>query len=312
MKTTILATALLAAASANATEEVKFGDLNFFVPASKFSLLTNVEFRSEEAKVAGVTEEQEGYQANALVTYGLSDNFNLFAGLSYLHDFETQSETSPANAHYDEDGFTSPLFGGIYRLASQNDSSFNFDLGAIGRFQVQDAERGSATGADSSDGNASSNGHSAEVFARVGKKWNEANEWQLTAGVTQNLEGEYEVKSAAGDTEFETDASTDFFARAAYQYRPVNEFMLSLAFQATQFGETTEESKTTGAEVDYNDHLDFDVDFVAKYLVTDTAIVRFNLGHGINRGFKGENAGVDFEIKQRKESRIGLGAELLF
>ncbi|HXH74629.1 MAG TPA: hypothetical protein VNJ08_06665 [Bacteriovoracaceae bacterium] len=313
MKKFIAAAAMLAITSVHA-EELKFGDLNFFIPAGNFNLSADVDFRSDEGTVGAVTSETEGWYLGSLLTYGISNRFNIFGGLNYQFDVEVANETAPTNKPYNQDGLANPVIGGIGRLYNQNDNSMNVDFGFIGRANIEDQELGTWSGSDPVDGNAADGRSSMEFFARAGKKWNEANEWQLTAGIIQNMEGDVEQKAPASgaSTESDVNSSIDTYLRAAYQYRPVNEFMIALTAQATQVGEASAEEKITGTETTLDSHLDMDFRFQAKYLVTSNFITRFTLSQSRNSDFKGDVAGTNFDIEKRRTAIMGLGVDWLF
>jgi len=261
---------------------------------------------------ASVTTETEGWFVDTLFTYGLTDRLSLFAGLNYQYDVEVTSETSPRDDRYNQDGLANPVLGGVFRLWNQADSVVNLDFGAIGRVKIQDQEFGKASGADSVDGNAADGRSSTELFARVGQKWNEANEWQLTGGLNHHFDGEHEQAQISGsNTKFDDASSTDFYVKAAYQYRPVNEFMMALALQGTYVGERSIEDETN-LKQEMDSHLDWDLTFKAKYLITSGVVANFTLGQSRYPDYKGKFDGNNFDIEKRKNSRIGLGVDLLF
>lgn len=313
MKKMIAAAAMLAVTSAHAAEELKFGDLNFLVPAGNFQLSAAADFRTDRNTVNGEKTEVEGYYLDTLLTYGLTERLNLYAGLNYQYEVNDKDLTNTGNSHISKDGLANPVVGGLFRVLGQNNGAFNFDLGVTGRFRVQDAKDGASLGTETKDGNAADGRHSVEVYGRLGNKWNEANEWQFQAGIIHHLEGERdELQVGAAADEFEMSASTDIYARASYQYRPVNEFMMAVALQATQVEDSTEENKATGDEMDSDSHLDWDFDFTAKYLVTSNFITRFNLGVGSNPDYDIDAAGTTVEVEKRHETRLGLGVDWLF
>lgn len=311
MKKMFAAAAIFAVTSVHA-QELSFGDLNFIIPASKFSLSALVDYRTERETVLTQKKETEGWYLDTLLTYGVSNRFNLFAGLNYQYDVEVENLTTPSNARFKQDGLANPVLGGIYRLQTQSDGSFNFDLGAISRVSVMDAETGDSSGQNSKDGNAADARTSIEFFGRLGKKWNEANEWQLTAGVIQHLEGDSKVLGTAGDTKMEEKSSTDVYARAAYQYRPVHEFFMTLSVQATQVGEADLNNKTANTKSTYKSHLDWDFRYDAKYLIADSCIVRVGYALGRNPDYKVKSAGGTGDIEKRHEQHMVIGTDWLF
>lgn len=313
MKKIIAAAAVLAVTSVYAAEELKFGDLNFLVPAGNFQFSGSADLRTDRKTSGGSTAEKEGYFFDTLLTFGLASRLNLYAGLNYQYNVETENQSNPGDARYSSDGLANPVVGALLRILDQGDGGYNFDLGVTGRVRIQDAKSGDVSGIDAKDGNAAEGRHSVEAYGRLGKKWNEANEWQLRAGFIHHLEGERDDLNVGGAAnEIEEGASTDFYLRATYQYRPVNEFMMAFGAQATQVGEQTDEDKVSGAESDYDSHLDWDFDFAAKYLVTSHFITRFNLAVGSNPDYDVDAAGTEVEIEKRHKSRIGLAVDWLF
>lgn len=298
----ILATSLILAAATVGAEELTFGDLNFLIPAKRVNLSVDAAYTTDRETTGGTRLETEGTRLNTQATVGLSEKINLYAGLGY--NLNVQVDNS-ANKH-NIDGLTNPYLGGLYRLQNQNDGSVNIDIGISGRFNLIDAEAGSGK----KDGNAANGRHQSELYGRVGRKWNEANEWQLQAGVLHHYDGESEVNSSPKE-ELDEEASTDYYLRAAYQYRPVKEFMMTLAAQGTMVGEKDVKNKPANTKTNLDSHLDLDFDFIARYLITENFIGRFNYGVGRNPDYDGDENGVGFEVEKRRENRISLGIDWL-
>lgn len=311
----IMLAGLMMATTAHASD-LKFGDLNYLLGAGNFTVGAQVDLRSAEQNLSddfgSDVSETEGWYVDTLLTVGVMDNLNLFAGLNYQYDVEVSSETTPTEAKFYQDGLANPLVGGVFRILNQSDSMMNLDVGAIGRFAIADEEIGDASGSDSVDGNAAEGRNSLEVFGRVGQKWNEANEWQLSAGIVQHMSGESTQLGISGnDTDRDEDSSMDMYVKAAYQYRPVNEFMMSLAVQGTRVGDK-ETELDGGTTIEEDSHIDFDLTFKAKYLITSNFIANFTLGHGELADYDADVNGNAVELKQRKSSRMGVGVDWLF
>jgi len=310
MRKLIAAAAVLAVTSAHAAEELKFGDLNYFLKQGQFNVVVdaNSGFSKE---TADVTYEKRGYTFDTQFAYAINDKLNAFVGLSYAFDMQVEDKTKDSpNADVDQDGLANPAIGLNYRLLDQGSSDFNFDLGAVARIKIQDAEVGSSVGQNVKDGNNATGRNALELNARLGKKWNEANEWQLAAGLVYFQDGETEYKSTAGNSKIDEDSSMDVFLRASYQYRPVNEFMLLVSAQATRVGEV--DSKEASVKSTADSHIDLDFRFTAKYLICENFIGKFNYGQSRNSDFDSKTAGVKTKIDKRRDSFFGIGVDFLF
>lgn len=315
MKKFVAVVACLASVSSFAqSTELRFGDVNYFLKKNEFNLTADVDLNSYEERRntggTGETLETEGYYTRSRFAYALADNLNLFLGLNYNYDVEVYSE---GNADYSQDGLMNPILGANYRLINQDQAAVNVDFGVVARLNIEDQEIGDATGGSAKDGNAAIGNNALEINSRIGRKWNEANEWQLAAGVIYNFDGEYDLLSAGGSkTKFDTDASVDAFLRATYQYRPVHEFMMNVFAQGTRVGEIDAEG--SGVTRDAESHIDFDFGFNAKYLITDGFIFRFGLGQGNNPDFKvsSNTSGAEYKVVRRHEYNYGVGLDFLF
>jgi hypothetical protein len=199
-----------------------------------------------------------------------------------------------------------------YRLLNQNSSLFNLDFGAVAKVKTQDSRLGSATGNKTEDGTFANPRSSVELNARIGKKWDEANEWQLAAGFIYHNAGEFTSLDTSGgaDTEVTLDSSTDLFLRATYQYRPVDEFMMALSAQAISVGETTGEFGNSS--LTQNAHMDMDFLYRAKYLILDNLTANFHYGMSRNENYGQDIAGANRDVKQRRENYYGFGIDYLF
>ncbi len=307
MKKVIAVAAALMASSVQASSGLDFGDLNYFLKSGQFNLTSNISVVNSEVEDEGSNSkfERNGYILDNRFGYGLADNLNVFLGLDYAYDYKTEL---PGNPRSKNDGLSNPSLGANYRLMNQSDAAVNLDFGVVGTFRIQDAEEGFA----GEDGQYNRGNHSLQINSSIGRKWNEANEWRLTAAVTQQFEGETEQSSPAGDTDIETDASTDLSLTAAYQYRPVQEFMLAVALQAIRVGEADFEDKTAGTDGTAEDHMDYNFTFSAKYLITETFIAKFNYGISRLAEYDIEDSGVDSEQADRHANFYGLGLDILF
>lgn len=305
MKKAIALAAVLIASSAQATSGLDFGDLNYFLKAGQFNLTSNFNVVTAENTDEGSGEKSEtnGFVLDNRFGYGVADNINAFVGLDYAPKLETELPGSPDSQN---GGLSNPYFGANYRLMNQKDGAINLDFGAVARVRFMDAE----IGTDGEDGTFNRGNHSLELNSSIGRKWNEANEWRLTASVIQQLDGEVEVKTASGDADVDTSSSTDFSLLAAYQYRPVQEFMMTVSAQALRVGET--EVKSSGIKGTDEAHLDFNFGFSAKYLITESFIARFNYGQSRLAEYDTETAGVDSEQKDRHALFYGFGIDWLF
>lgn len=314
MRKMLAAAMVLAVSSANA-EELRFGDLNYFIKTGELNVAADVNSVFSKTTYAS-TLETRGLITEARVGYGITDQLNVYAGLDYAFDLETEDKDAATAQDFSSDGLANPMLAANYRFMNQNDGMYNVDFGVVARINIEDAETGYGIAGDSQDGTFTGlidtgwadPRSSLELNARIGKKWNEANEWQLAAGWVYFTDGETELLAA--DQDLEIDSSMNLFLRASYQYRPVETFMMLVSLQGTQVGEVDSEVGTT--ELTDDSHLDWDLDFVAKYLITDNFIAKFNYSMGINPDFDREQGGTTDEVRQRRENSFGLGVEFLF
>lgn len=313
MRKLIAAAAVLAVTSAHAAEELKFGDVNYFLKQNQFNVSADVSSTYyKEAPEGPNTFETRGYLLETRYGYGITDKLNVYLGLDYAYDRETEDREVATNGAFENDGLANPLLALNYRIMGQNESRYNLDFGLVGRFNIEDAERGSAQGQTIKDGNFADGRNYYEANLRMGRKWNEANEWQLAAGVGYNMSGEETFKSTAGDQDVDLESTMNYFARATYQYRPVNEFMLLVSAQANLIGENEYKNKATNTKYVEEDHVDIDFTFKAKYMITDNFIANFQYGMSRNAEFDREKNGTNEEIKRRRENFYGVGVDFLF
>ncbi len=307
MRKMIVAAAVLAVASAHAAEELKFGDVNYFFKAGQVNALANFNSAYQKQKVFSDMEETRGYIFETQLTYGVSDQLNVFLGLDYAYDLQTETSGNP---DVDSDGLANPILGANYRLMNQSATAYNVDIGAVARINIEDAETGSASPGVSDDGNFADGRSSLELNAKIGRKWNEANEWQLATGVEYFKDGE---STAVGnpDVDQDDDSSIDMYLRATYQYRPINEIMFLVSAQATQVGEAESEDDNN-VKTTVDSHMDMDFRFTTKYLLTEAMIVKFNYGMSRNADVDIKSGTTSDEVSNRRENFFGLGVDFLF
>jgi hypothetical protein len=315
MRKLIAAAALLAVTSVNAAEELKFGDVNYFLKSGQINAAADVLSTYERSyqKSLPLRNENRGFIIDSIFSYAFTNQFNAFVGIKYAYDLESEDHTD-ASAHVadiNNSGLGNPSLGANYRLFNQNEVGYNFDLGVVAKIGVQDAKRGTYSGVNSTNGNYADGRDSVELNARMGRKWNEANEWQVAAGVVYSLDGDYTLKTTAGNTKVDQDSSVDAYLRTTYQYRPVNEFMMLVSAQATQVGEAKGKVHG-GVNTSADSHLDLDFRFTAKYLITSSFIGKFHYGMSHNADYQAQTYNTKGEITQRRENFFGLGVDFLF
>lgn len=318
MRKLIAVAAVLAVTSAHAAEELKFGDVNYFLKQGQVGATADVTQTHLNEKVLGTKYVTKSVNVDANVAYAFTDKLNAFVGLQYAYDKEVKDVTNKqangnyTNGRYYEDGLANPAVGVNYRFQNQNEAMYNVDFGAVARINIEDAERGDSAGEDKNDGNHAVGNNSLELNARMGRKWNEANEWQLAVGGVYNMDGDYTINGVGGDTDIDTDASFDLFIKGTYQYRPVNEFMVLISAQATQVGAQDGDISGGGGKLDKDSHIDMDLRFTAKYLITDNLIGKFNYGAARLQEYDVKTAGGTDSVNQRRSNFFGLGVDLLF
>lgn len=308
MRKLIAVAAVLTLSSAYAAEELKFGDLNYFIKQGQVNVLADVNSSYEKHFTGDQEDQTRGIITNTSFGYAFTDRLNAYVGVNYAYDLETTDKTTVGNDDYSNDGFSNPSLGVNYRAFNQNEARYNFDIGAVARIGVEDAKRGDSVGNNVKDGNFADGRDSFELNARLGRKWNEANEWQAAVGAIYYHDGEYEQRGVTGDTKVDQDNSLDYFLRASYQYRPVNEFMVLLSAQANYIGEETDKVKSSNTKLKSDAHVDVDLRFTAKYLILENLIGKFNYGMSRNSDYDV----ADTEVRKRRENFFGLGIELLF
>lgn len=310
MKKFLAVAAILAVTSVYA-DEAQFGDLNYFFKQGQFNLVSDFISNHEVTRVENTDVEVEGFVSSTKVTYGLMDNFNLFVGLNYLYKFDSDSTGASVSTVR---GLQNPIVGGSMRIMNQGTSGFNLDVGATADFNLMDYEtaEGGKTNGNSVDPTVSHYGDprsSLAVNARLGNKWNEANEFYIVSAIAYNKDGEYENKDL--DEDVDLDSSIDLSLGAFYQYRPVHEFMLTLGLNGTRYGEIDGEVANTDFTV--QDHIDLTFSFGAKYLITDNFIAKFNFSQDRRSDFKVDYDGIaDADYERRTGNQFGVGVDFLF
>jgi hypothetical protein len=312
MKRMIATAALLAVGTLHAAEELKFGDVNYFLKTGQFNAAADWA-QTANKYTLDKTILNHGYVVETRFSYGFSNVLNVFVGIDYAFDNKFQDKTNtPKPRSYTHNGLSNPAFGATYRYLNQSAAIVNLDFGAIARINIQDQKVGEYVGQSSNDGNFANGRSSLELNAKAGRKWNEANEWQLAGGIVYNAAGNAEVQSQPTDT-VDLDSSFNLFVKATYQYRPVNEFMMLLSAQATSFGEVGRESTNTNQSSTDTQHVDLDFRYTAKYLITHDFIAKFNYGQGRYSNYTREvSGGSNQEFKYRRNHFWGIGVDFLF
>jgi hypothetical protein len=212
-------------------------------------------------------------------------------------------------------GLQNPHFGANYRLLNQDSSAVNLDFGVKATVKVTDREVSSTARKDEGNmvdpslTNFADPRNTVELNARLGKKWNEANEFYLIAGAMYHLDGKYEDLASRDDVDM--DASLDFKLGGFYQYRPVNEFMITLGAVATRYSELDGEVANT--DFTRTDHTDVQLSFGAKYLITETFIFKFDFATSKRGNFYNEVEGAaDQKVDKRLARSYGIGFDFLF
>jgi hypothetical protein len=309
MKKFLAIAAILIMTSAQA-EAIKFGDLNYFLKEGQKNISAAAIVGEENTRQNKTTDLIiNGYFFQADFAYALTDKLNAFAGLNYLYRVETKD----GGVNYNTDGLQNPKFGVNYRVFNQNEMGQNFDIGAVAHVKLMEQEVGSlspnsnGTILDPLLSNKTDPRNSLELNARLGNKWNEANEYYLLAGIVHHFSGTYD--DSASNENNTLDASTDLKIGAQYQYAPLDEFMMSLGAMGTRYGVSG--IKSAGSTTTYTSHFDVEVSFSAKYLVTDSLMAKFSLIQDNRDYFSDEdNGSVMFD--KRRAFAYAAGIDYLF
>lgn len=311
MKNLFAAAALMAVGTVGA-QELKYGDLNYFF--KKGQLDAGVALNMDHGKQVAELGAQKfklysmGYIANVKATYGVFDKLNVFAQTQYAYELNTDDGADGRS--FNSDGIRNVGVGADYRFFNQNDHLFNFDLGAVVKFPIEDAVRGVNIGAVK-DGNFADPSNTIELNAKAGRKWDLANEVFFLASVVYNLDSvnDYKQKTGGGDSSVDFDSSIDYKLTANYQWRPVNTFMVGFGAGATLVGEKKAISSNINFDGTQESHVDLNFNFLAKYLVTDHMILTFNL---YNSRLADYEVSSQVESTKRTSYGYGLGVNYLF
>jgi hypothetical protein len=308
MKKIFALAAILVVGSANASE-LKFGDLNYFLKDGQINAGLDWVVNNETTR-SGKTDDNEidAYFYNAHLGYALNDDLNLTLALSYVFDGQTEEN---AGASADDAGLQNPKLGANYRLMKQAAAGFNLDLGAVATISIADREVSSST-RDGNNFNPILSNYadprsSLELNARLGNKWNEANEFYFLAGYIYNLDGDYKQ---LGGNKVDMDSSMDLKLGAFYQYRPVNEFMMTLGLTGSRYGEI--DGKDGSSSFTMTDHIDYKFNFDAKYLINESLIAKFSFAQDKRNNYEVERSTSDLKLDKRNATQYGLGIDYLF
>lgn len=301
---------LLTASFVHAGTDLEFGDLNYFLNEGQFNFNLDADVSFYKETRNNETLETRGYLFRSRYGYGVSDKLTAFVTLDYAYDLVVKNLTTTSNAGYSQDGLSNPGLGALYRFMRQGSDHYNVDFGALAKISLLDAETGAASGRNSNDGTYAAPRSSVELNAAIGRKWNEANEWRVSGGVVYHASGERTVRAISGDVQEDLDSSMDLFVKAAYQYRPVQTFMMEVSAQATRLGELEYERGATS--VTEEAHVDLDFIFMAKYLITESFILRFDYGKSNNQNIDVQDGNTSYQVKARRENYWGLGFDFLF
>lgn len=313
MKKFLAVACLLAVSAANAAD-VKFGDLNYFLKQGQFNAKADLDLSREFFAIddgSSTTKSKiEGYVIKTRAAYGLTDTLTAFVGLNGLYEMDQQPKGGVSS---ESNGIQNPILGADLRIMNQNDAGFNVDVGAVLDVKVMDSTIAESNKDDGTQpalhlSNYGDPRTSLNLNARLGKKSDEANEFYAVAGLTYHMAGSQEDQDNNEDLDW--DSSMDLNLGAFYQYRPVNEFMLTVGANATRYGEV--DGELGNSDLTVQDHIDFMVSFSAKYLITENFIAKFNLAQDRRDDHKVEADSGDFDIERRQAFAYGVGVDFLF
>lgn len=300
------------------SQELQLGDLNFFL--KKGQLLSTNDYRKytiERRSVVGAGNthyETEGNLLQSRLSYGVHKKLNLFLELGYQLDWEVR-DTTNNTAHFNLDGFVNPALGTTYRWKSQEDDKLNIYSSLVAYINVQDEEKGHASSPTNSvDGNAAKARDVLEFNTSIGHKWNPKNEWIATGGILHNFSGESQQNYSSGrKNKVYEDASTNLYLKLAYQYRPIEQWMISPSIKSTYVGE--QKMKFSNVVVRSNSYLMHDLDLALKYSVTKNFLVRLNYGQSLLPDYDGkstEGTEIDVDTISQSKRYYGLGIDWLW
>lgn len=232
--------------------------------------------------------------------------------MSYFADVRTEL----GNNHFNTNGFQNPQLGANYRFLNQDDVGFNLDFGAILGLQIQDRKVGwftprkNGNNIDLNTSNYADPRSFLELNTRAGKKWNEANEVYLLAGMVYNKASDYRLMANSRSTDLSS--SYNYKLGAFYQYRPVMEFMMTLGAQATRYG-SFEENEKANPDLSHKSHLDTQFLFNAKYRLTESFIVKLFFIQDNRSDFDTvDSTGAKTKYDRRSNFTQGVGLDYLF
>src|SRR5690606_20721666 len=104
MRRMIATAMLLVAGTAQSAEQLKFGDINYFLQQGQFNLLADVNSSFEKQRVDGDDVEVRGVILSTQLAYAFTDQFNAFVGLEYAYDREFENKTDAKTTDYTSDG----------------------------------------------------------------------------------------------------------------------------------------------------------------------------------------------------------------
>ena len=304
-----LAIAAMLAMNSVFAEEIHYGDLNYFLKQGQFNVGVDTIINNEGTRTNESDKtEVDNYFVDSRFAFALSDSLNFTLGLNYLHDGQTEVNQGSSA---DDAGLQNPKLGANFRLLKQSDAFFNLDIGAVATIQVIDREVGTVNKEGNNLNPLFSNyaepRNTLDLNARLGKKWDEANEFYLTGGIAYHMDGEYE--ELEGEM-VDMDSSIDLKVAAFYQYRPVDEFMMTLGLNGTRYSEVKGENGSTDFTI--TDHIDYQFVFNAKYLINESLIAKFVFTQDSRNDFDFETDAGNTTFDKRNGLQYGIGVDLLF
>lgn len=293
MKKMISALLVLTSVGASA-KELKFGDLNYKVDQGEQNLNLNFSTFDNRYNIDNDRITERSYLIEAQYKYGFTKKLDAFVKLNYFLEDQLKGGTDS----YTINSFANPAVGAVYRILEQDLVDYNLDVEIQTKQRIGTAKEGSST-ANRFDGRST-----YEAYGHFGRKWNEANEWKATLGMIYHASGEAEEASFG---KYDQESSTDLLLKVAYQYRPVNEFMMVVSAEALQVGEYE-----YGSDVKEDAHTDFTFGFMAKYLLQENMTLNLTVKQSRLNDYDRDSGGFGFEVNKRRFMTFGLGADFLF
>ena len=131
-------------------QDLKFGDLNYFLKSGQINAGADLWIGNESLKRENTGDVRvNGYFADAKVTYGVLDNLTGFVKLQYQYEVDT--ELKSGSGSFDTTGLQNPQFGATYRLLNQSSFGYNVDFGAVVGLKLMDRKAGSLTSQEDGD-----------------------------------------------------------------------------------------------------------------------------------------------------------------